>query len=234
MTACIWVSGCTYNGHVRRGIYPQHIPPERLDASVLLLPQRYIPPRIVIADPDAPDTQTFTLHSADGVMVAVTDALGSLFTRADAGDLSLQDGYDYRAEVLLETNLTNTPCDVSVPANVLHQEGLCTKLNLSLFKQGQTQPFLTAIALRWRPFRTPGFASSVRWLNKHTRIFFPLLTPIYIQAQGNAVKTQFENNLKDTLEDIIFQLKQSLVPGQTQEKKPSVQTEGAQNTVKIM
>lgn len=203
----ILLTGCTYHGQIRRGIYTQTPPPERVDASVLLIAD-HLPTQVLIADPEEADTQAFVLQIADGTAIAATDALATLFTRADAGSADLQDKYDFIADVTLEAGLTRNNCEGTLSKWAVRQDGLCTLLTLSIRREGDETPLATATSSRWRPFRTPGFASSVRWLDKHTRIFFFILTPLYVQTQGNALRSQFEDNLKETLEDIMGQLAQ--------------------------
>ncbi len=201
-------TGCTYHGQIRRGIYPSSPKQDRVDASILVIADQHIPPQVLIADPENPDTQAFILQTADGTAVATTDALATLFTQADAGNANLQDLYDFVADVTLETGLTRNNCEGNLSKWAVRQDGLCTLLTLSIRRPGEETPLATASSSRWRPFRTPGFASSVRWLDKHTRIFFFILTPLYVQTQGNALRHQFEDNLKETLEDIMEQLAQ--------------------------
>ena len=90
---------------------------------------------------------------------------------------------------------------------VVRREGLCTLVTLALH-QPDGKEITQAKASRWREFRPPGFASSVRWFNRHTFIFSPVLTPVYMQSQGNALRKQFEDNLTESLEDIMSQLAQ--------------------------
>ena len=205
----VLLAGCTYRGQIRRGLYTQPAVDERLDASVLVLTDRNIPPQILITEPENSDTQAFVLQTADGTAVAVTDALSTLFARADAGSADLQNQYDFTAEVSLESGLTRNNCEGTLSKWAVRQDGLCTLLTLSIYRAGENIPLATATASRWQPFRTPGFASSVRWLNEHTRIFFFILTPLYVQTQGNALRNQFENNLKEVLKDIMKQVEEN-------------------------
>ena len=194
-----FVAGCTYRGPIRRGIYTSSSLSNRLDASVLVVTDRNLPEEILISEPGN-DTQLFVLQTKDGVAVAVTDALGTLFERADAGSVTLQERYDFIAQITLASTLTSTSCE----DDILPQQtpGLCTFISISISPVGQEDEAITASAKRWKAFRTPGIASSVKWLDKHTRILFPILAPIYVQAQGNTLRNQFENSLKEALENI--------------------------------
>ncbi len=203
-------TACTYHGQIRRGLYTRPAYRDRTDASILVVADRQIPAQILITDPDNADTQAFVLDTVDGVAVAVTDALGTLFTRADAGSATLQEHYDFVADVTLESGLTRTNCTGELSQWAVRQAGLCTLLTVTIRKAGETTPLATATSSHWREFRTPGLASSVRWLDTHTRIFFFILTPLYVQSQGHALRKQFEDNLTDTLDDIVNQLKPSI------------------------
>ena len=107
------VAGCTYRGPIRRGIYTQPPQKDRLDASVLVVTDRHLPDELSVTDPGN-DTQLFVLQTADGVAVAVTDALGTLFARADAGSITLQDSYDFIAQITLASTLTSTSCEEDI------------------------------------------------------------------------------------------------------------------------
>ena len=199
------ITGCTYHGQIRRGLYVQPPLPDRINASVLVVTDRNVPREITVADPGN-DSQLFVLQTADGVAVAATDALGTLFTRAEAGSIALQAQYDFIAQVTLASSITSTSCqNTPLPPQ---EPGLCTLVSVSISPVGREKVQVTAQDTRWKPFRTPGVASSVRWLDKHTRIFFPILAPWYVQTQGNNLRNQFEQNLTEALQHITEELSQ--------------------------
>ena len=201
------VNACTYRGQVRQGIYQGAALTPKVNASVLLITDNHLAPEIVITDTDNSDLQSFRLQTQDGITAAVTDALGTLFTQANSGSVALQANYNFVAQVTVEAGLTRNNCEGELARWVVRREGLCTLVTLALH-QPDGKEITQAKASRWREFRTPGFASSVRWFNRHTFIFSPVLTPVYMQSQGNALRKQFEDNLTEALEDIMSQLAQ--------------------------
>ncbi len=203
----LFVNGCTYHGQVRRGIYNKSASSSPINASVLVLADKGIPLEMLITDTENSDTQSFLLKTKDGVTAAVTDALGTLFKIADAGDRQIQNQYNFVADVRIESGLTRNSCEGELAKWAVRKEGLCTILTISLRHPDGTA-VTQAKATQWQEFRTPGFASSVRWVNKHTWIFAPILTPIYMQSQGNTLRQQFEDNLTNALTDIISQLEE--------------------------
>ena len=200
-------SGCSYRGQVRKNIYQRQAVAPKISASVLIPTDTNIPQELFFTDPDDSDFQSFRLETKDGVLFAVSDALGSLFSTVERGRLTEQENYDFVAQVTLESGLTRGTCAGELSKWAVRQEGLCTLVTVTLYRPDTTQ-VAGAKAVRWRAFRTPGLASSVRWFNKHTFIFSPLLTPIYMQTQGSALRKQFEENLTEILEDITTQLAQ--------------------------
>lgn len=208
-TLGLLASACTYHGTIRPNLYPSSTNENPVEASIFVLADHHIPQEIYITDPDDSDTQAYLLHTSQGVVVSVTDALGTLFTQADAGADSFQEGYDFVADVTMETGLTRNNCEGNLAKYAVRQEGLCTELTISIRRSGQTTPVAVAKASRWREFRKPGFASSVRWVNKHTYIFSPILTPLYVQSQGSSLRKQLESNLTEALQDILYQLREN-------------------------
>lgn len=199
------LTACTYHGKIRRGLYKNVPADNRVDASILVIADRNIPSEIMITDNDNGE-QAFILQTGDGVAVAVTDALATLFTRAEAGSYSIQTNYDYAADVTLESGLTRNNCEGELSKWAVRTNGLCTLLTVTIRRPNEKKAIATAKASAWREFRVPGFASTMWWLHQHSFIFKPLFTPFYMQSQGRAVRQQFEENLKEVLQEITFQL----------------------------
>ena len=196
---------CTYHAKIRPDIYKESDRPSKISASVLLLADQHIPAEILITDTENSDTQSFLLQTREGVTAALTKALETLFQQVAVENH--QTSYDFVAAVKVEAGLTRNNCEGELAKWAVRKDGLCTIVTLSLRRENNEKP-VTVKSSKWREFRTPGFASSVRWLNKHTFIFSPVLTPIYMQSQGGALRKQFEDNLTDTLTDIILQLEE--------------------------
>lgn len=208
--ACLLLSlliagACTYRGQVRQDIYQEPALAEKIQTSVLINPSQHIPQEVVLTDPDASDTQAFILLTKDGVLAAVQDAFSTSFQTVRQAAPGLENQADWTADVTVETGLTRNNCEGELAKWAVRREGLCTLVKLTLQRPGKNSS-LVLKASRWSEFRTPGFASSVRWINKHTFILSPILTPIYMQSQGNALRKQFETNLAAALKDIISQL----------------------------
>ena len=201
------LSGCTYNGRVPRNVY-HPIPLEnRVDASVLVISDQNIPARLSITDPNDVSLYNFTLEIADGTAVAVTDGLSTLFARADAGVHTLENRYDFAADVELISELTRQDCTAKVGSLALRQNGLCTQLTLTLRRAGEPTELARFSVKRWDVFEKPGLASVTRFINKYTLFLLsPLLVPAYTQLQGTQLKHRFETQLNEMLAEIIPQL----------------------------
>lgn len=219
------VAGCMYQGRLKRGIFPRSTPAGRIDASVLVLSDKIIPTQISVSDPQSASLYGFTLEVADGVAVAVADALATLFTRVDAGSQALADQYDFTAEVKLLFEMTRTNCagelqDLAVVGT--RQDGLCTQLTLTLRSVGDERPLETLSSRRWTVFAQPGAASVLRWINEHTLyLFSPVAIPLYTQLQGNQLRRNVEQQIKEILQE---QMKDLSVRGQGKITPTDVQT----------
>ena len=208
-----FLCACTYHGQIRRGIYQPTSSDNRLDASVLVVSDQDIPTQITIAESETSSLYTFTLDVADGVAVAATDALSTLITYADAGPHTLEHQYELVAHVKLNAQLTRTNCEMDDwEAQSVRVNGLCTQLSLTLHRAGSTKPLGTFSAKRWGLFHKPGVPAAILWLNKHTfSLLSPVLVPGYTQLQGAALRKQFEQQLKEVLQDIVQQLQPQIV-----------------------
>ena len=200
------LAACTYHGKVRRGIYSSLAMDNRINAFVLVIADRHIPAQILITDMDASDSQAFVLETDDGVAVAAADALATLFTYVDAGTYQIQNKYDYAADVTVEAGLTRNSCEGELAKWSVRKPGLCTIVTVSLRHPNSNTVLASAKAARWREFNTPGLASTLGWLKEHTFILSPIFTPFYLQAQGRKLRKQFEENLTESLQEIMLEL----------------------------
>ena len=205
MLLCLFCA-CTYHGKIRRGIYHANPLDNRVNAFLLVVSDRNIPEQILITDPKHSDSQAFVLNTGDGVAVATADALATLFMYVDAGTYQIQNKYDYVADVTVEAGLTRGNCEGELAKWSVRKPGLCTLITISLRRPDSNQVLASAKASRWREFTTPGFAASLGWLKEHTFILSPLFTPFYMQAQGHKLRKQFEENLTESLQDIVLEL----------------------------
>lgn len=206
VTLCA-LNACTYHGRVKRGLYPTSTAPARVDASVLVISDRYLPAQLTFAEPETSSLYTFTLDTADGVMVAVTDALSTQIARADAGPHTLENRYDFAADIHLEAQLTRSDCTGRLGAQAVRVPGLCTQLALTLRRADGAEALGTFSARRWGMFHKPGLAAALLWLNEHTfSLLSPVLVPGYTQLQGTSLRRQFEKQLIEMLNEIIQQI----------------------------
>ena len=197
------LSGCAYHGRVRRGLYLPLKTTQPIEASILIISDKNIPDKLTITDPTSSALYDFTLDVGDGTVVAVTDALGTLIARADAGPHTLENQYDFVADVKLAGELTRSNCAGEMIYLAARQNGLCTQLSVTLRRAGEKTPLGTFSARRWSVFDKPGAASVTRWVNQHTLyLLSPVLLPAYTQLQGAQLRRQFENHLTQLADEL--------------------------------
>ena len=203
----VMLAGCAYNGRVRRGLYRTPTMTESISGSVLVITDAGLPRTLFITDPTSAALYDFTLDVADGTAVAVTDALATLFTRADAGEQVLAKEYDFAADIELVSELTRQDCTAKTGSLAARQNGLCTELTLTLRRIGKPGTLTTVSAKRWNVFAKPGVASVIRFINQYTLyVLSPVLIPAYTQLQGAQLRRQFETQLTEILEELTAQL----------------------------
>lgn len=215
--ACLVLCGCNYHGRIRRNIYKVPSFQDKIDLSVLVVTDRYLPEQKTLSrfDPYSPGKYIF--RTDDGVAVAAADALGTLFTRVDAGPNRFASRYDYVAEI-----------DYSVERDDIHSRyitreddhfywrervydpGLKTSVRLTLRAPHSRQAALMLYASRRHDVTYGVLSQSLYWLNRVTlSLLYPVLTPPYMQTTGTALRKGLEKDLAACLREIMDKLEEN-------------------------
>lgn len=213
MLAC----GCNYHGRIRRNIYRQPSFPDKIDLSVLVETDRFIQEKITVDGVDGYPLSKYIFRTDDGVAVAAADALGTLFTRVDAGGKWLAARYDYVAEIDYSVSPSNLhPYYVTVEDGTYawrekrYRAGFQTQVVLTLRRPGARQAALILSADRRHDVSFNTLSQSIYWLNRVTlSLLYPILSPAFMQSTGSSLRKNLEKDLTSCLAEIMRALEEN-------------------------
>lgn len=93
------LGGCTYHGKFSRGLYRQPDVSPKINASVMVVQDKYVPDFFRVESDEFIALRRFVIRTDDGLSTAAADALATLFERVETNVYSQRKGYDYTAEV---------------------------------------------------------------------------------------------------------------------------------------
>ena len=93
------LGGCTYHGKFSRGLYRQPDVSPKINASVMVVQDKYVPDFFRVESDEFIALRRFVIRTDDGLSAAAADALATLFERVETNVYSQRKGYDYTAEV---------------------------------------------------------------------------------------------------------------------------------------
>lgn len=216
---CIFSCGCNYHGRIRRNIYKKPSFSDKIDLSVLVVTDRFVQQSVTLDGLDRYIPAQYVFRTDDGVAVAAADALGTLFTRVEAGGKRLASQYDYVAEI----DYTVTPDDIHYRYSIVGNEdlvwrekryipGLKTTVRLTLREPDSRQAALILDASRRHDVSLNTLAKSIYWFNRVTlTLLYPVLSPGFMQSTGASLRKNLEKDLRDCLSEIMNDLEANRV-----------------------
>lgn len=214
---CFLSVGCTYHGRIHRNIYKKPSFPDKIDLSVLVVTDRFIQQTVTMDGLDRYIPAQYVFRTDDGVAVAAADALGTLFTRVEAGGKRLSSQYDYVAEI-----------DYSVEEDDIHYRyavvgtehfawrekryhpGFKTTVRLTLRRPDSRQAALILEASRRHDVSLNTLAKGLYWFNRVTlTLLYPVLSPAFMQSTGASLRKNLEKDLRACLSEIMNDLEEN-------------------------
>lgn len=99
LMSVLLLGGCTYHGKFSRGLYRQPDLSPKINASVMVVQDKYVPDFFRVESDEFIALRRFVIRTDDGLSTAAADALATLFERVETNVYSQRKGYDYTAEV---------------------------------------------------------------------------------------------------------------------------------------
>lgn len=216
---CLVFCGCNYHGRIRRNIYKKPSFPEKVDLSVLVINDRFIQQTVTLNGLDNYIPAQYVFRTDDGVAVAAADALGTLFTRVDAGGKRLASRYDYVAEIDYSVEPDDIHYRYAVVGNddLVWRErryypGLKTSVRLTLRRPGARQAAIILNASRRHDVTINAMGKTLYWFNRVTlTLLYPVLSPAFMQSSGSSVRKNLEKDLQECLSEIMNKLEENRV-----------------------
>lgn len=221
LAGCL-LAGCTYHGRIKRNVYRALDLPEKIDANVMVVSDKYIDSPFYLDDPSFSFTR-FKIRTDDGVAVAAADALGTLFTEVEVNPSRFRRNYDYVAEVEYSSNASYVR---DPQANRLMEEALfqhllgsqnrflwvrkiyypyiITNIRLTLRKPDTRQAVAVYNARSAVKMELGVWAVTTEFLTTFSLgILAPVTGPLYAQAAGHDLRKELEQGLQLSLASIM-------------------------------
>lgn len=197
------LSGCTYHGKIKRGIYHHNDFKEKINARVMVVSDKYYPVTMTIDS-----FGQFTYYMSDGLPVAVADALANLFTEVDVDTYEHRKDYDFIAEIDYKAHIHIGPSewiyeDVMLPYYTIEPVLISTlKLTLRNPKTGyavaryshETHNIVPTARNTW----------SLWFSHVGTVLTLGLLAPLDIQLFGSKMRKTIERGIDRSLHGYIM------------------------------
>ena len=211
------VSACSYHGRLRRGIYKTPSFPDKIEASVLVVSDYFIQHSFSFKDDNLSPVNEYSFRTDDGAAVAAADALGTLFSRVDAGEKRLSSRYDLLAELdyQIEEDRRLYVNKVETEGRFLwvrrqYIPGFTTRVTLTLRYSHNKMPLLSFSARRHSNLAYNNLAVGLYWFNELTfSLLFPVVAPAYVQASGISARSILERDLRSALKEIMKKVEEN-------------------------
>ncbi len=227
----LFLCGCNYHGRIRRHIYQKPSFPEKVDLSVLVDTNRFIQQTVTMNGLDNYIPAQYVFRTDDGAAIAAADALGTLFSKVDAGNKRLASQYDYVAEIDYSVRPDDIHYSYALAGNenLIWREkrfypGFRTTVRLTLRRPGARQAAIILEASRRHDVSLNATAKGLYWFNRITlTLLYPVLSPAFMQTTGASLRKKLEKDLQDCLSEIMDKLEENsvvLMRGHDQKRLP--------------
>lgn len=204
----IFMMACTYSSRLERGIYQAPALTPQIEARVLVLTDRVAQNFFLFKDyHEKSSVHSYKIELADGSLVAATDALGTLFTTAEADTSAHIPSYDYYAT--LDYQVSNPRMDSTESIQWLGYSQipqLQTRVTLTLYKASGEVIFTGYAQRNNRIEMSDATAVTQRLETSGTTALLPLTSPLYTQNMGDSLRYTLSRDLRECLQEIIADL----------------------------
>lgn len=204
----ILIGACSYSNRLERGIYPATPLTPQIQARVLVVTDHVLQPQFIFKDyHEKSSVHSYKIDLADGSLVAATDALGTLFSVAQADTSSHIPAYNYYATLDYQVSNPRTDSTESVQWLGYSQIPLLeTQVTLTLYKATGEVIFTGYAVRRNRIEMSDSAAVTQRLETSGTTALLPLTSPIYTQKMGDSLRHTLSRDLRECLQEIILSL----------------------------
>lgn len=204
----ILMGACTYSGRLERGIYQAPALTPQIEGRVLVVTDHIAQERFVFKDyHEKSSVHSYKIDLADGSLVAATDALGTLFTIAEADTSAHIPSYDYYAQLDYQVSNPRTDSTESIQWLGYSQiPQIQTRVTLTLYKASGEVIFTGYAQRNNRIEMSDASAVTQRLETSGTTALLPITSPLYTQNMGDSLRYTLSRDLKECLQEIITDL----------------------------
>lgn len=226
LAGCL-LAGCTYHGRIKRNLYHAMDFPEKIDAKVMVVSDKFIESPFTMQPPSFSFTR-FKIRTDDGVAVAAADALGTLFTEVEVNPSRYRRNYDYVAEVsyrVYDTYLRHPDADRMLEEAFYHYLSgskksflwvdkiyypyIVTQIRLTLRKPDTRQAVAVYNAKNAVKMQIGFWATATDFLTSFSfGLLSPVTGPLYAQAAGHDLRKEVEDGLRFSLASVMDDMAQ--------------------------
>lgn len=203
------LAACTYSSRLERGIYKSSALTPQIEARVLMVTDHVAQDRFIFKDyHEKSSVHSYKIALADGSIVAATDALGTLFTVAEADTSAHIPDYDYYAT--LDYQVSNPRMDSTESVQWLGYSQipqLQTRVTLTLYKSSREVIFTDYAERNNRIEMSDATAVTQRLETSGTTTLLPFTSPLYTQHMGDSLRYTLSRDLRECLQEIITNLR---------------------------
>ncbi len=216
LCALFFSAGCNYDGRLQPGIYTNPAFDKKVDVSVLVPSDKFLPRTFSFKDYNLTPVGSFNIEMGEGTSFAVADALGTLFSRVEVNPYNTRKQYDYVAEIdytvedLWEKHYRWEEDEHYYWLRRYWVPKLDTKVILTLRNPHTKQAVVQFAARRTNYLEFTNTAIGMYWFNKATlSLLFPVIGPAYTQITGASLRKMLEKELRICLEDIMRDIEEN-------------------------
>lgn len=204
----IILAACSYSSRLERGIYKAPALTPQIKARVLVITDHVAQERFIFKDyHEKSAVHSYKIDLADGSLVAATDALGTLFTTAEADTSAHISSYDYYAQLDYQVSNLRTDSTESVQWLGYSQiPQLQTRVTLTLYKASGEVIFTGYAERNNRIEMSDATAVTQRLETSGSTALLPLTSPLYTQQMGDSLRYTLGRDLNECLHEIVLSL----------------------------
>lgn len=214
----LFSAGCNYHGRLKRGIYKTPSFDDKIDASVLVVADKFLQHTFTFKDYNLTPINSYVIRVDDGAAVASADALATLFSRVHVDEYRFRHQYDYVAEIDYhveergEEGFALIQNDRYLWVRKYWIPQFYTTVTLTLRNPNTRAAVIKLNASRLSYLEFNNAAVGVHWFNQLTfSLLFPVIAPVYTQTAGASIRKTLEQDLRACLRKIMRELEENRV-----------------------
>lgn len=212
----LFSAGCNYHGRLKRGIYKTPSFDDKIDASVLVVSDKFIQHLFTFKDYNLTPVNAYVIRVDDGAAVAAADAMATLFSRVHVDEYRFRHQYDYIAEMDYdvseegEERFALVSNDRFIWMRKYWVPQFRTRVTLTIRNPKTRVAVIKLSAQRLSYLEFNNAAIGIHWFNQLTgSLLFPIIGPVYTATAGGSIRKTLEQDLRSCLREIMRDMEEN-------------------------